>query len=141
MTTTTTPSTLDRLFDGLRTAPVTRSANRVLGGVCAGVAQRLGIDATVVRIAAVLLGIFGFGVPLYLAAWLLLPTTRGEIVLENALRGGQGGAIALLVITALVLMPTGRRDLGVLALVAAGVWFALRGGRRGSSPQDAPPAR
>lgn len=48
--------------------------NRVLGGVCGGLAETLGIDATLVRlIAAVLLLTGGIGVPLYLLAWVILP--------------------------------------------------------------------
>jgi phage shock protein PspC (stress-responsive transcriptional regulator) len=46
----------------------------MLGGVCAAVARRLGLDATVVRgawIAAAL--VFGAGLVVYAILWLLIP--------------------------------------------------------------------
>jgi len=48
--------------------------NRVLGGVAAGLADYLDIDAVLVRIGFVVLALFGgSGVLLYLAGWLLIP--------------------------------------------------------------------
>lgn len=48
--------------------------DRMLAGVAAGIAQYVGIDATIVRIAlAVLTVLGGAGVPLYIAGWLLIP--------------------------------------------------------------------
>jgi len=48
--------------------------NRILGGVAAGIADYLGIDAVIVRIAFVALVLLGgTGILLYLAAWLLIP--------------------------------------------------------------------
>jgi len=48
--------------------------NRMLAGVASGVAQYLGVDATLVRIAFVLITfVGGLGIPLYLASWLLIP--------------------------------------------------------------------
>ncbi|MCX6464552.1 MAG: PspC domain-containing protein [Pseudonocardiales bacterium] len=54
---------------------VRRSRERVLGGVCAGVAEHLGVDALPVRLAVVLIALVtgGFGVLAYLLAWVLLP--------------------------------------------------------------------
>jgi len=52
-----------------------RSPNRVLGGVCAGVAAYFGWRVTIVRIFA-LIGLFAFPPPAifsYLAAWWFLP--------------------------------------------------------------------
>lgn len=47
---------------------------RMVAGVAAGTARMLGVDPTVVRIIfAVLVIAGGFGVPLYLAGWLLIP--------------------------------------------------------------------
>lgn len=47
----------------------------MLAGVCQGVANYFGIDATVVRLAAVVLALVTFGgaVIAYLAAWVLIP--------------------------------------------------------------------
>lgn len=48
--------------------------DRMLGGVAAGVANYLDVDPTVTRLAFVVLGLLGgVAVPLYLAAWLLVP--------------------------------------------------------------------
>ena len=64
---TTTPATtptpaLDRFFDSLRRSSVTRSQDRVIAGVCSGIAQRLGVSTAIVRVAAVILAVFGPGV-------------------------------------------------------------------------------
>ncbi|MGH9117074.1 MAG: PspC domain-containing protein [Acidimicrobiales bacterium] len=50
-----------------------RRTDKVLGGVCGGLADHLGIDATFVRVAAVLLALTGWGILLYLVAWAALP--------------------------------------------------------------------
>lgn len=49
--------------------------NSMLGGVCAGFAKRYGFDATLVRIVLVLLTVVtgGIGVPVYIAAWIVMP--------------------------------------------------------------------
>jgi phage shock protein PspC (stress-responsive transcriptional regulator) len=50
------------------------TSDRLIGGVAAGLAQHFDLDAAVVRLGFVLLTILGgFGVPLYVAAWLLIP--------------------------------------------------------------------
>jgi phage shock protein C len=60
----------------VRTRTFRRSrTDRMLGGVCGGAADVLGIDAAILRIglvAATLLG-FGVGAVIYLACWLLVP--------------------------------------------------------------------
>ena len=45
----------------------------MIAGVCGGVGARLGIDATIVRIAFVALALAWIGVPLYLLGWILIP--------------------------------------------------------------------
>jgi phage shock protein PspC (stress-responsive transcriptional regulator) len=107
---TTTPAStqtpaLDRFFDSLRRSSVTRSQDRVIAGVCAGIADRFGISAAIVRVGAVVLTIFGPGVFLYLLAWLFLPRYDGQIRLERAVRGGDASSIVLLVIALLAIVP------------------------------------
>jgi phage shock protein C len=47
---------------------------RILGGVAAGLARRYALDVVIIRIAFVALSLLGgTGVPLYLAAWILIP--------------------------------------------------------------------
>ncbi|HEX3815924.1 MAG TPA: PspC domain-containing protein [Mycobacteriales bacterium] len=50
-------------------------SNRMVGGVCAGVARELRIDPNIVRIVAVLGAFVSFGLAAvaYLACWALLP--------------------------------------------------------------------
>jgi phage shock protein PspC (stress-responsive transcriptional regulator) len=61
--------------------PLRRSReDRVLGGVCAGIAQQLDVDPLVIRIAAVAVGLVsgGAAVLAYLIAWALVPHAVGE---------------------------------------------------------------
>jgi phage shock protein C len=50
--------------------------DKVLGGVCAGVADYLGVDATLVRVLTVVAAFFSLGtvVVAYVIAWALMPT-------------------------------------------------------------------
>jgi phage shock protein C len=56
-------------------------AQRKIGGVCAGVAQFLDVDATLVRLLWVILSIYPgalvCGVVFYLIAWLIIPSEPG----------------------------------------------------------------
>lgn len=55
---------------------LTRSTtDKWLGGVCGGLAEYTGVDATLIRLVTVVLVIVGVGTTLlvYLAAWLLMP--------------------------------------------------------------------
>ena len=107
---TTTPAStptpaLDRFFDSLRRSSVTRSQDRVIAGVCSGIAQRFGISAAIVRVGAIVLALFGPGVFLYLLAWLFLPRYDGQVRLERAVRGGEASSIVLLIVAALAILP------------------------------------
>jgi phage shock protein PspC (stress-responsive transcriptional regulator) len=55
---------------------IRRTDNKVIGGVCAGLADYLGVDPTLIRVLAVLGAVFGLGsvVVAYLVAWALMPT-------------------------------------------------------------------
>jgi phage shock protein C len=54
---------------------VRRSDDRMVAGVCSGVADYFGVDVTLVRLVTVLGAIFGFGslILAYVVAWALLP--------------------------------------------------------------------
>lgn len=57
---------------------LSRSNNKMIGGICAGIAEYLGLDPTIVRIVWVLLFFFaGFGVILYLILWIIMPKAIG----------------------------------------------------------------
>ena len=50
-----------------------KSNNRMICGVCAGIAEYLGIDPTVVRLLWAALGLTGTGTLLYIIAALVMP--------------------------------------------------------------------
>lgn len=50
-----------------------KSNNRMICGVCAGIAEYLGIDSTVVRLLWAALGLTGTGILLYIIAALVMP--------------------------------------------------------------------
>jgi phage shock protein PspC (stress-responsive transcriptional regulator) len=65
---------------GLPTAPpprrlVRRTDDSMLGGVCSGLADHLGLDPTLVRVLTVLVTVLGFGsvIIAYLIAWVIVP--------------------------------------------------------------------
>jgi len=100
----------------------TRSTDgRALAGVCAGIAQTLGVDVTLVRVVFALLALAGgAGIVLYLALWAWSASAR------------PWWAILLLVFAgALLLGAIGISDRAVLGimLVAAGLAVAWRQGR------------
>jgi phage shock protein C len=54
--------------------------DRVITGVAGGIAQRFGLDSTLVRLAWVVSVFFGgFGILLYLILWIALPKSRARI--------------------------------------------------------------
>ena len=59
--------------------PSRSRTDRVIAGVCGGIGARLGIDATIVRIAFVALALAWVGVPLYLLGWILLPQAGASV--------------------------------------------------------------
>lgn len=52
-----------------------RSHDKIVAGVCGGVADHLGVDATIVRLLLVAAVVFGAGagIVLYVAGWWLMP--------------------------------------------------------------------
>ena len=50
-----------------------KSNNRMICGVCAGLAEYVGIDPTVVRLIWAALGLTGTGILLYIIAALVMP--------------------------------------------------------------------
>ncbi|MGE5682854.1 MAG: PspC domain-containing protein [Bacillota bacterium] len=63
-----------------------RSKNKIIAGVCGGIAEWLGWDPTVVRIAYVLLSIFSAAFPgiiVYIILWIVMPPSDPEISNRN----------------------------------------------------------
>jgi phage shock protein PspC (stress-responsive transcriptional regulator) len=107
----------------METRRLTRSdTDRLVGGVCGGLAEYLQVDATLVRLGFVVLSALGgAGILIYLALWLLVP--RGsqldapprDVVRQNA--------------------EEGRRFAEDTARAAREAWQR----RRGEEPPQAPP--
>ncbi|WP_315095310.1 PspC domain-containing protein [uncultured Cellulomonas sp.] len=97
-------------FSSVRRFGITRSDDRWIGGVSAGLGDRFGIDPLLVRgifVATLLLG--GIGLVAYGVAWALLPERRdGRIHLEEMILGRFD--IALLGALAFVIVGLGRGD-------------------------------
>ena len=77
----------NRFFEWMRSLDLPREPGWI-GGVCAGIAAKLGIDPLIVRGIVVVIAIFGGPALLfYAAAWLLLPDAKNKIHLEEVFRG------------------------------------------------------
>jgi phage shock protein PspC (stress-responsive transcriptional regulator) len=50
--------------------------DRMIGGVCGGLAAYLGLDVTIVRILFILFLIFGIGFLVYIILWIVVPEAR-----------------------------------------------------------------
>lgn len=105
-------STLDQGLGQLQRSPLRRDSSRgVIGGVCAGIAERTGVSVVAVRAAAVVLALFfGTGIGAYLLAWALLPDQAGATHAEQAVRDGRPRSLIVL-------------GLGTLALVGLLGWI------------------
>ncbi len=104
----------NRFFGWMRSLGIPRSDGWI-GGVCAGIAERIGIDPLIVRGIFVVAAVLGAPVALfYAAAWALLPDRNNTIHAEKLVRGEFDNAMV---------------GIGVLALVSflpftQGLWWA-----------------
>ncbi|HEX2963916.1 MAG: PspC domain-containing protein [Bacteroidota bacterium] len=56
--------------------PLRRSRNKIIAGVCGGIAEWLGWDPTIVRIAYVLISVLSAAFPgilVYIILWIVMP--------------------------------------------------------------------
>ena len=63
-------------MENMSSARLLRSRDRILGGVCGGLANWLGWDVTIVRIAYVLISILSAAFPgsiVYIILWVIMP--------------------------------------------------------------------
>lgn len=82
--------------------------DRILGGVCGGIAEYFSVDPALVRIIAILLVIAGGGaIFAYVLAWLLIPEEPGETPPEERPRRGPN-----------------RRVLAFLLVLAGALWLS-----------------
>src|SRR5690349_452854 len=106
----------------------TSSEGRVLAGVCSGIAETTGVDATLVRLVFALLALAGgAGIVLYIALWVWSKSDRAW-----------WAVLALLVAASLLLRAVGLSDRAVLGVVLVAAGLALAWRRGGSFRPDAP---
>ncbi len=124
-------------------------ADRWLGGVCSGIALRLGIDRALIRLAFVAAAAAGgIGVALYALGWLVIPVGPGTA--RRRLPTGRG-AVEVALGTGLLLLSVllAFRGLGIwfsdaivwpLVLIASGGALIWRGSTSSPPPAEAPAA-
>lgn len=120
--------------------------NRMIGGVCGGIAEYLGVDPTAVRIAAVLLSILPLvpGIIIYVIAWIVVPLAPSDTSSTSSKSPVSASAIigvVLIVAGGMLLMENlGYFDwwewwdlfwdfLPPVLLIAAGLFFLMRRGK------------
>lgn len=103
-----------RFFDWMRSLGLVRTDGWI-GGVCSGIADRLGIDPIIIRGIVVVAAILGApALLLYAAAWALLPDRENRIHLQRLLDGDfQPAIVGIGVMALLSLLP-----------VSQGLWWA-----------------
>ena len=72
------------VFDTIRSAGFRRGPQRLLAGICGGIAAKLHINVWIVRVLTLLLfalPVVGWG--LYLVIWVLTPNESGSIPVER----------------------------------------------------------
>ena len=73
------------------------TSGRILGGVAAGLARYFAVDVTHVRIILVALSFLGgAAVPLYLAAWVLIPAEGSGIAIADEVLNHAGSHLSRL---------------------------------------------
>ena len=132
------------------------SSDKVIAGVCGGIARWLGIDPVIVRVVLVVLAVFGgSGLVLYLIGWLFIPmegesTSSADAFFRDASRTGSTARTVLVVIGVVVAVILGLNLIGwafgswggggsVLLLLGVGA-LVLYLVSRSPQPSMAPPA-
>jgi signal transduction histidine kinase len=123
-------------------------ANGLIGGVCAGLATRLGVDALVLRVVFVVMASAGgAGVVLYLLAWVFVPAGEGEARFPRMAAGRGAWQVAvgmgLLVLSLLLLFRAWGLWVGdalawPVTLVATGGALVWRQSREAAPSRDRP---
>jgi phage shock protein PspC (stress-responsive transcriptional regulator) len=114
----------------------------MVAGVCAGIAEHLGIDPTVVRIGAIALTLVGgAGVIAYLIAWLVVPEDPAPGRTGDGDRSIPLGLLGIVAVLGFFGLFEGNFDeLSVVAFALLGLGAVLVwGGRGGDRSRGAPP--
>jgi phage shock protein C len=98
--------------------------DRMFAGVAGGLAVYFGIDASLIRLAFVLLGLLsGIGVVIYIVAWVVTPEEPGHAAAHDAPQTKEAAEQVKHNVEAAT--SSGRRMLGLL-LVLLGAFFLVR---------------
>jgi phage shock protein PspC (stress-responsive transcriptional regulator) len=121
------PNASERFFAWVRGSRICRGRDRWIGGVCDGLARRLGWNVALVRALMILSTFFfGAGAAFYGMAWFLLPDeTDGRILSEELIRGNWDWnclGVFLFMAVAICLPGAGWAAFAVSALV---LWLIL----------------
>src|SRR5918999_2302692 len=106
-------------------------SDRTLAGVCGGLAAYFEIHAAIFRVAFVVLTLLGgAGIPIYVAAILVMPDEgREDSIATAALRARRGPPLAVIALGLLALVAGS--PLASVTLPRGDVWFVLLGGGGG----------
>src|SRR3954468_1730290 len=128
---------------------LTRSSDdKVVAGVCAGLARYFNVDPVIVRVVAVVLALIGgAGIAGYVAAWLLVPSDDPQASPDRGRLATLAG-VALLVLALAAVLPFrgwgwGWGDgfgpvvfLGLVGAAGLGVWWLATGAERPEGPGE-----
>ncbi len=64
---------MEPIYVQMRNVGLVRPTDRVLGGVCAGLATKLGMDVQLVRVAFVVAVLLGLSPIAYVILWIVMP--------------------------------------------------------------------
>lgn len=120
-----------------------KRTGKLIGGVCAGLAEYFQTDVSIVRLIMVLLALLdGFGILFYLIAWVVIPEEEGAMEPEKEESKEieakpeenyriLGGLILIIIGTAFLLKNLfgfpGLSKIWPLFLIVFGIWMILMG--------------
>ena len=126
--------------------PLRRSSDdRVISGVCGGLARTLGVDPIIVRVIVAILAILGgTGIAAYIIAWILIPDDAGSSAFQRT-REGNGRFTQFLLVAVLAIAGISLLDVAwpgksgdsfgffLFLLIAVVAWQAFGSGSWGNS--------
>ena len=87
---------------------------RIIAGVCSGLSEYFGLDATLIRVIVAVLTVFtgGFGALAYLAAWVVIPEEVPRLTLRPADTCSSPGPLSVICERFAWMSPVGSRTKG-----------------------------
>ncbi|WP_137655711.1 PspC domain-containing protein [Bifidobacterium moukalabense] len=121
------PSPSNRFFAWIRNSQLKRGHDRWVGGVCDGLARRLGWNVALVRALVILTSLFfGCGAAFYGMAWFLLPDETDDRILCEELIAGRWdwGCVGVFVCMAIAICLPGAGWVA-FAVAALALWLMV----------------